>query len=160
MPTKDTIIKKIKKLIALGTNNTNENEVAAALAKAAELALRNNLDLERINKSEEADDEIGKYQVKDEPSASIPGSTRLLWARLAEIFGCTAILGRGLYNGKQSFVLSIVAPRGLRETIIYLSTLLERTMKNNWSRYRKNAISRSSGLTESCPLSQILLPWI
>ncbi|MBQ7652463.1 MAG: DUF2786 domain-containing protein, partial [Victivallales bacterium] len=147
MTDKDTIIQKIKKLIALGTNNTNENEVAAALAKAAELALRNNLDLECINKSEGADNEIGKYQVKDEHSASIPGSTRLLWARLAGIFGCTAILERGLYNGKQSFVLSIVAPRGLRETIIYLGTYLERTMKNNWNQHRKDAMSWSSGFS-------------
>ena len=39
------------------------------------------------------------------------------------------------------------SPLGLRETIIYLGTYLERTIKNNWSQYRKNAMPWSSGFS-------------
>ena len=87
------IVEKIKKLIALGTNNTNESEMAAALAKAAELALRNNLDIEQIKaESEGQGDDVGMFPVDDKPSASLSGAKRILWTNLADIFGSEVVI--------------------------------------------------------------------
>ena len=143
------IVEKIKKLIALGTNNTSESEMAAALAKAAELALRNNLDIEQIKaESEGQGDDVGMFPVDDKPSASLSGAKRILWTNLADIFGSEVVIRTTRYGSRKRFEILIIAPKGLRETIIYLGTYLERTMWDKWKRDKGFILSMASGLSD------------
>lgn len=143
------IVEKIKKLIALGTNNTNESEMAAALAKAAELALRNNLDIEQIkNESEDSGDDVGMFPVDDKPAASLSGAKRILWTNLADIFGSEVVIRTTRCGSRKRFEVLIVAPKGLRETIIYLGTYLERMMLDKWKRDKGFILSMPSGLSD------------
>jgi hypothetical protein len=48
----DSIILKIKKLLALSKKNSNENEAAAAAAKAQELLIQHNLTMSRIDSAD------------------------------------------------------------------------------------------------------------
>ena len=48
----DSIILKIKKLLALSKKNSNENEAASAAAKAQELLIQYNLDMSRIDSAD------------------------------------------------------------------------------------------------------------
>lgn len=48
----DTILKKIKKLLALSNKNSNENEAAAAAAKAQELLLQHNLSMAQVESTD------------------------------------------------------------------------------------------------------------
>lgn len=48
----DTILKKIKKLLALSNKNSNENEAAAAAAKAQELLLQYNLSMAQVESTD------------------------------------------------------------------------------------------------------------
>jgi hypothetical protein len=48
----DTILKRVKKLLALSNKNSNENEAAAAAAKAQELLLSYNLSMAQVESTE------------------------------------------------------------------------------------------------------------
>ena len=68
------IIDKIKKLIALGTNNTNEKEMALALAKAADMAIKNNLDINQIKaECEGSENNIERFAANDKWTAGVSG---------------------------------------------------------------------------------------
>lgn len=145
------IIDKIKKLLALGTNNTNESEMAAALAKAAEIALKNNLDIDKIKgECEGSNDGIGCFPIDEAPRGIVPGSTRILWARLTHIFGASAIMHtfRDECGRRKRFRLSIIAPMGLKETILYLGHYLERAMQDGWIEDKSFILSMPSYLSE------------
>ncbi len=145
------VIETIKKLLALGSNNTNEAEMAAALAKAANLAMKNNLDIHEIMSDGNDDNGIGEFAVYDEHGvAAIPAFDRLLWAGLAEVFGgCTIHSKRyHTFNGitRIRMHIEIIAPKGIKDTILYLGTYLHRQGELSWRENKKKIIEYSGWL--------------
>lgn len=57
---KEKILDKIKKLLALSSNNSNEAEAMAAMAKVQELLTENNLRLEDLPPDELGENEVGE----------------------------------------------------------------------------------------------------
>lgn len=70
----DTIIQKIKKLIALSKRNTNENEAASAAAKVQELLLQYNLSMSQVESKDYEKREHVKHEYR-----SIFQQNRINW---------------------------------------------------------------------------------
>lgn len=143
------IIDKIKKLIALGTNNTNENEMAMALAKAADMAIKNNLDINQIRaECEGSENNIECFAVSDKWTASISGYQRVLWSGLAGVFGCKAVITTNIWGQSKRVMIRIIAPIGLKETILYLGVYLHRCALESWKKQKSYILSMPSHFSD------------
>jgi hypothetical protein len=97
MDNKDIILKKVQKLLSLGSNNPNENEARAALKKAALLAEEHGLAISDINP------ETGKVTEFSENGVTLDGNRHRKWAyplagAIADCFDCRAIKTRNKLN--------------------------------------------------------------
>ena len=66
---RDSVIERVKKLLALAGSNTNVNEAAAAMARAQKLMLEHKLAAAELVVDGDAQEEIGGINV-DEPGTS------------------------------------------------------------------------------------------
>lgn len=144
------IIDKIKKLIALGTNNTNEKEMALALAKAADMAIKNNLDINQIKaECDGSENNIERFAANDKWTADVSGYQRILWTGLAGIFGCKAIIVTRLLEKQKRVQIQIIAPCGLKETILYLGVYLGRCALESWKKEKQYILSMPSHFNDT-----------
>ena len=125
------IIDKIRKLLKLGSNNTSEEEMAAAMAKAAELAVKNGLDIESIQADDDQggldDFNVGKL------AARMPPAEMVLWNGLAGIFGAKCMITTyHILDGRKRQQLHVIAPKGIKETLLYLGQYLQREMRRKY----------------------------
>lgn len=125
------IIDKIRKLLKLGSNNTSEEEMAAAMAKAAELAMKNGLDIESIQADDDQDGlddfDVGKL------AARMPPSEMVLWNGLASVFGAKCMITTYyIHDGRKRQRLHVIAPKGIKETLLYLGQYLQREMRRKY----------------------------
>lgn len=126
------IIDKIKKLLALGSNNTSEEEMAAAMAKAAELAIKNGLDIEAIKADNNDDDVLDDFYV-GKCVSRVSAADMELWERLAKVFGAKCLLTTyKLIDGRRRQELHVVAPKGVKETLLYLGRYLQREAQRRY----------------------------
>ena len=91
-----TVIDKVKKLLALASNNPNENEASAASAKAMELLESYNLDMATIgdNKNPSQRDTL-------KHNGGLYGWQRELWRAVAELSMCLYWCEKGLGRGQK-----------------------------------------------------------
>lgn len=91
--TKETILERVAKLLAL-SNSPNENEAAAALAKAHELLAAHNLSLSEVNMDSDKPviEEIGHMTAESKAGAQW---VRQIWQAACRLYFCEYAYSRG-----------------------------------------------------------------
>lgn len=89
-----SVIEKVKKLLALASNNANENEAASATSKAMELLAAYNLDMAMVGKTAK-----GSQRRDNKLKGGLYGWQRDLWKAVAELNFCMHWSIKGLSRG-------------------------------------------------------------
>lgn len=84
------MLEKVRKLLALASNNPSEEEAKAAALKAQELITQYNLDLDK-----DTPEEVVEYRMVPAVHSNNEGFRKPLAAVIAENFRCKAIIARG-----------------------------------------------------------------
>jgi hypothetical protein len=141
-------IDKIKKLLAL-SKSSNENEAAAALARAMRLCAENNICIDDFD-SESIGDEIETQGVIDEKS-NIPRWERKFAAGLAAVFGCRTIINDRCFwedhKEKQRRSIAVVGFASDVEIFKYIHAYLIRQIKDMTTKHlrrRKYSFNETS----------------
>lgn len=118
-------IDKIKKLLAL-SKSPNENEAAAALSKAMEIAAAKGIDIKDAEAARE-NEEIGRRQA-EKARMRVPYWQRHLGSSLAEIFGCIMIdrITRKIFSSSKQIELQFVGFPSDLEIVEYVYAYLKR----------------------------------
>lgn len=88
------VLEKVKKLLALASNNDNEHQAAAASAKAMELLASYNLDMAMVGKTAK-----GSQRKDNKLKGGLYGWQRDLWKSVAELNFCMYWSVKGLAKG-------------------------------------------------------------
>jgi uncharacterized protein YoaH (UPF0181 family) len=112
-------VDKIKKLLALSASS-NENEAAAALAKAMRLCAENDMSVEDFEAGDEIVDDIAI-----DFRAQIPKWNVYLYSELSDIFGCRIVYSyRRLWGGRAKTAVKFVGFSKDVEILTYISSYL------------------------------------
>lgn len=93
-PDMEAVIAKIKKLLALGQNNDNEHQAAAAMAKVQELLEAYNLDMSALGSSGK-----GAQRSDTTKKGGLYSWQRKLWEAVATLNFCYYVSLKGLQKG-------------------------------------------------------------
>lgn len=97
MDNMEAVISKIEKLLALGQNNDNEHQAAAAMAKVQAMLEAYNLDMSQIGKSGKGHQ--GAARKDQTGKGGLYGWQRKLWKSVAELNFCHYLSIKGLQKG-------------------------------------------------------------
>jgi len=128
----DTLINKLKKLLALAGNNPSQQEAEAALAKAQSLAIENGIDLALIGSNEQEDDIV---QDEMEFGGRLPTVNVYITNVLTQFFNVRIITSGGRNSGRK---LIFVGKQSDINTAKYVYGWLSDTMVRCWHNYYKN----------------------
>lgn len=90
----EKLIERMKKLLALATNNDNEHQATAAMAKLQEMLEAHNLDMAILGKSGK-----GAQRSDTKKTGGLYGWQRRLWKEVAELNFCYYFSLKGLTKG-------------------------------------------------------------
>lgn len=90
----DKLIERMRKLLALATNNDNEHQATAAMAKLQEMLEAHNLDMAILGKSGK-----GAQRSDTKKTGGLYGWQRKLWKEVAELNFCYYFSIKGLAKG-------------------------------------------------------------
>jgi hypothetical protein len=148
----EAIIRRIEKLLALASNNPNEEEAASALAKAQALLEEHNLDMANLGSSGK-----GAQRKDTTKNGGLYKWQRSLWQAVSELNFCYYLSIKGLARGSvyehriigshANVVATEVMAKYLQETV---ERLAQRWAKDNFYRsvFVREAIAYREGMSQ------------
>lgn len=126
----ESILRRIRALLALGSNNPNEHEAAAAAQKAMELMEQHNLDAATLG-TETSSSTFGERK-QDFVAGGLYGWQRNIWKAVAELNFCMYWAEKGLKKGDKYQHKLLGSPTNVLSTQLmaeYLQQAIERLAK-------------------------------
>lgn len=134
----ESLIQKLKKLLALAGNNPSQQEAEAALSKAQSLAIENGIDLALIGSNEQEDSVVRDDM---EFGKRLPVVNVYITNVLTKFFNVRIISTGSRYGGRK---LIFVGKQSDINTAKYVYTWLSDTMVSCWHNYyKKNDVALS-----------------
>jgi len=134
----ESLIQKLKKLLALAGNNPSQQEAEAALSKAQSLAIENGIDLALIGSNEQEDSVVREDM---EFGKRLPVVNVYITNVLTKFFNVRIISTGSRYGGRK---LIFVGKQSDINTAKYVYTWLSDTMVSCWHNYyKKNDVALS-----------------
>lgn len=130
----DALINRLKKLLALAGNNSNQAEAEAAMAKAQKIAIEHNIDLAMIGNSQ-AENETEIICDKMEFGQRLPTVSAYVEIILKRFFNVRVIRSGGRIGGRK---LIFVGKRDDVDAAKYIYTWLAETMVTCWHKYKRD----------------------
>ena len=127
----ESLIQKLKKLLALAGNNPSQQEAEAALSKAQSLAIENGIDLALIGSNEQEDSVVRDDM---EFGKRLPVVNVYITNVLTKFFNVRIISTGSRYGGRK---LIFVGKQSDINTAKYVYTWLSDTMVRCWHNYYK-----------------------
>jgi len=127
------IIDKIKKLIRLGSNNSNHHEAEAAMLKAQEIAIQNNIDISQVSSEEDKKENITKEEKN--VGQRLPICSRFITGILAKFFGVSLVVSGNRYLGRT--IHFIGKPQDV-EFAKWAYEYLNEVFINSWRKYKED----------------------
>ena len=131
----DSLVEKIRKLLALGSDlNDSPEQAELAMQKAKQLAIENDIDLASIQvfENKKSDEPIVKGEDINLGKRESVCQKFIYWV-LQNHFNVKVITGGGRYNGRR---LTLIGKTKDIQIAAYINTYLNQEFMNLWHKYR------------------------
>jgi hypothetical protein len=139
MTERENILIKIKRMLALADDASNENEAALAAAMAHKFLEKHNLCISDIDDVSEVDTDIEENEVLS--TGRLVNWKRKLLQNIAECFNCSTLIYTGHRWRRLVLVGTVVDMDAAKATYEYLSNCVERFAKQNVKGFGRSYVS-------------------
>ena len=128
MTKRNSILSKVKKMLALAGNTSNEHEATLAAAKAHEFLTMHNMCVEALSELTDEDVDIVEESIYD--GTNLPSWRKWLVTGASRAFGCDVLITTRYVSGRRTRSLQLVGTTGdvqvASATIGYLADTINR----------------------------------